>query len=178
MQAVESMSVGVVLERRDIDNPWQDHVWSAVAVLPGAAQVDAWRDLGHGEGWARFHAATLPLELHRSDTEAYRVNLADDPPRIYVLLRDGEAQDNVPDSHEVVPFLVTVSAFEAQDYMDSGEDVVEGVPMPAPVIAWVQAFIDEHHVDEPFRKRKRDAVDPDKLAFGRPPSGSARGGKG
>jgi hypothetical protein len=173
MQALESMAIGVVLERRKIDNPWQDHVWNAVAVLPGAAEIDAWRDLGSGEGWARFHAATLPLELHRSDTEAYRVNLSDEPPRIYVLLRDGDDEDDERDAPELSPFLVTASAFEAQDYMDSGEEVVEGVPMPDAVIAWVQTFIDKYHVDEPFKKRKRHRLDPNKVGFGRPAPGSA-----
>ncbi len=172
MQPLESMPMGVVLERREIDNPWQDHVWRAVAVLPGAAAIAGWRDLGSGDGWARFHAATLPLELHRSDTEAYRVNLSDDPPRIYVVLRDDDEDDG---GYGVAPFLVTVSAFEAQDYLDSGEEEVEGVQMPDAVIAWVQAFIDKHHVDEPFRKRKRDRLDPDKLGFGRPQV--TRGGK-
>ena len=98
------------------------------------------------------------------------VNLSDDPPRIYVLLRDDDEDDS---GHGILPFLVTVSAFEAQDYLDSGEEEVEGVPMPDAVIAWVQAFIDKHHVDEPFIKRKRkvareDARDPFSLE-GAPP---------
>jgi len=33
MQAVESMSVGVVLERRDIDNPWRHSARELLAVL-------------------------------------------------------------------------------------------------------------------------------------------------
>ena len=36
-----------------------------------------------------------------------------------------------------------------------GDDLVEAVPMPDGLIAWVQAFIDRHHVDQPFVKRKR-----------------------
>ena len=34
--------------------------------------------------------------------------------------------------HDVVPFLVTACPYEAQDYLDSGEDIVEPVAMPEP----------------------------------------------
>ncbi len=169
MKKQETIEIGVVVERREIDNPWQDHTWSAVAVIPGAEPVDEWRLLASDEGWVQYHAATLPLELHRSETEAYRTNLADNPPRVYVLLREDE-EDN---DHEVAPFLVTVSAYEAQDYLDC-DDIVDGVTMPDAVIAWVQAFIDAHHVDKPFYKRKRKRYETDELDFGGPPSGRVR----
>ena len=57
--------------------------------------------------------------------------------------------------HDFVPFLVTACPYEAQDYLDSGDDIVEPVAMPAAVIAFVQEYVDRHHVDEPFHKRKR-----------------------
>ena len=161
-----SMPLGVVVERREIDNPWQDHVWRPVSVIAGAGGIAEWREIGAGTGWVRFHAATLPLDLHRRETEAYRTNLSNNPPLIYVVLTEPE-----DDERDVEPFLVTASPFEAQDYLDSGEDVVEGVPMPDGVIAWVQDFIDKHHVDEPFKKRKRKRYDPNDTSFGRRPGG-------
>ncbi len=145
------MPLGVVVERREIDNPWADHVWRPVAVIPGAGPVAEWKPLDEGAGWARYHIATLPLELHRTDTEAYRTNLSNDPPVVYVRLTD--AADEA--EHEIEAFLVTASPYEAQDYLDSGEEIVEGVPMPDGVIAWVQDFIDTHHVDKPFVKRRQ-----------------------
>lgn len=160
------MPLGVVVERREIDNPWQDHVWRPVSVIAGAGEIAEWREIGAGTGWVRFHAATLPLDLHRRETEAYRTNLSNNPPLIYVVLTEPE-----DDERDVEPFLVTASPFEAQDYLDSGEDVVEGVPMPDGVIAWVQDFIDKHHVDEPFKKRKRKRYDPNDTSFGRRPGG-------
>ena len=162
---METMPMGVIVERREIDNPWQDHSWSAVAVMPGAPEVGEWRLLAHDQGWARYHASTMPLELHRSETEAYRTNLADTPPRIYVLLREDEEGGE----HEVVPFLVTASPYEAQDYLDSGEDIIDGVTMPDAVIAWIQAFIDAHHMDERFFKRKRQTPGRGQAGFSQPP---------
>jgi hypothetical protein len=54
--------------------------------------------------------------------------------------------------------LVTASPFEAQDYCDTGEEIVERVPMPEGLIALIRDFISAHHVEEEFRKRRRDRV--------------------
>ena len=51
--------------------------------------------------------------------------------------------------------LITASPVEAESYQSSGEIFVEGVPMPEPVIAWLEAFVARHHVERPFVKRKR-----------------------
>ncbi len=172
---VQTMPLGVVVEWREIDNPWQQGVWTPVAVIPGAGATDEWKLLAQEANWRRFHAATLPLALHRKETEAYRTNLSNAVPVVYVVLRSIE---DAASPREVEPFLVTASPYEAQDYLDSGEDVVEGVPMPEGVVAWVQDFIDRHHVDEPFHKRKRKRYDPDEVAFGRSPDDRGRGRKG
>ena len=156
MERSISMPLGVVVERRELDNRWQRFAWKPVAVIPGAAPVTEWRELMRGERFVRWHAATLPLVLHRTETEGYRANLSGRVPAIYVGLRKQSSG-----VHEYAPFLVTVSPYEAQYYPD---ELVEPVPMPDGLIAWVQAFVDRHHVDEPFRKRKRDRLDPESLS--------------
>jgi len=148
----ETMEVGIVLERRDSSHPWQDHAWLPVAVLPGVSQADParpWKKLKAGDGWEQFLAGTLTIEIHRTDTQAYLDCLAADPPRVFVVLLED------PDGpHEVRPFIATVSPYEAQDYADAGDNIVEGVAMPDAVAAWLRAFVDAHHVDEPFQKRR------------------------
>jgi len=94
----------------------------------------------------------LGLELHRSDAEAYRVSLSMDPPSVFVVLR----KDDVGEEHEISVHAVTASAYEAQDYTDSGEEMVEPIAMPDGLIAWIRDFTDTHFKDEPFIKRKRD----------------------
>ena len=148
-----SMPLGVVVERRELDNRWQRWAWQAVAVIPGAPPVETWRELRRGDRFVRWHAATLPLELHRSETEAYRVNLSGRAPAIYVVLREVEASDSTA-GNDVAPFAVTASPYDAEGYME-GDDVVEAVPMPDGLIAWVQAFVERHHVEQRFVKRKR-----------------------
>src|SRR3546814_7390347 len=84
-----------------------------------------------GEGWRQFHAGTLPLELFRSDTPGYKMNLAQRPPRVFVVLRRA-AESGA--EHELLPYLVTVDAYATEHYADSGEEIVEGVAMPPEVV--------------------------------------------
>jgi hypothetical protein len=126
-----------------------------VAVIPGAPPLDpygAWRLLREGDGWMQYHAGTLALDLFRSDTEGYRVNLSQDPPRVFVVLR---AVHEAAAEHEVVPFLVTADPFEAQHYLDSGEEIVEPVSMPPEILAFLQDFVEAHPAQEVFTKRRR-----------------------
>lgn len=151
----ERLPLGIVVERRKLDNPWRAFSWRPVAVIPGAGPMDPageWTDLSQGDDWVQFHAGTLPLDLFPKETEGYRVNLSQEPPRLFVIMRSSDEADS---RHEYAPFLVTACPFEAQDYLDSGDDLVEAVAMPEAVIAFVQSYVDQHHVDEPFHKRKR-----------------------
>lgn len=142
--------VGVVIRRQPGVTRWAKWVWRPVGVLPGAAPAE-WRELRREGEAVEYHAATLPLELHRAETEGYRVALSREPPSVYVILRQAAPGAAQP----VEVFRVTASAFEAQDYLDSGDEIVEPVPMPPALIAWLSEFVGRHHKDEPFYKRKR-----------------------
>ena len=172
MEKQISMPVGVVVERRELQNRWQKVAWKPVGVLPGAAEIGGWKEVLRGEGWTHYHMATLNLVLHRKETQSYLTNLNDNPPKLYIVLRDNEEPDT---DEDVIPLLVTASPFEAQDYLDAGDEIVEGVTMPDGVIAWVKAFCDHHHVDEPFKKRKRRKYDPNEVHFGRRPDRQGAG---
>ncbi|MBV2359433.1 DUF3305 domain-containing protein [Thalassococcus sp. CAU 1522] len=145
------MPIGVVLRKAPGVTRWAQWCWRAVAVLPGAGPAD-WRELRREGDTVEFHAATVTLELHGADTEAYLHGLMAQVPSIYVVLRDSGEPGDCP--LEVT--LVTASPYEAQDYTDSGEEIVEKVAMPPGLMAWVQDFVNEFHVEEEFVKRKRD----------------------
>ena len=151
----ESLPLGVVVERRALNNRWRPYEWRPVAVIPGAGAMDpkgAWKELRRGEGWTQFHAGTLPLELFPRETEGYRLNLMQTPPRLFVVMRVGDDPDV---AHDAVPSLVTACPYEAQDYLDSGDDIVEPVTMPEAVFAFVQDYVRRFHVEQMFKKRKR-----------------------
>ena len=165
MTVTPTMPLGIVLERRDAEGQWIEHTWHADSVIEGAARINEWVEVLRGKGWVRYHAATLDLELFRKETEGYRHNLSLEQPSVFIVLREGDEDD----LHEIVPFLATVCPYEAQDYMDSGEEIVEHVPMPAGVAAWIAEFVDSYHVEEPFKKRNRKPFDPRKDGFEAPP---------
>lgn len=151
---LDTIDVGIVVERRDADSPWIDHTWSVAEVILGAPE-GGWRPLTAGDGWARFFAGTSTVEMFRRETEGYRRNLSEPVPVVYAILRQGEESDDAP----LVPFLATVCPYEAEAYEESGDELVGAAPMPPELVARVQAFVDRYHVDQPFVKRKQKRKD-------------------
>ncbi|MCZ0812708.1 MAG: DUF3305 domain-containing protein [Pseudomonadota bacterium] len=154
------MPLGVVIRRKPGVTRWAKWAWKAVGVLPGAGDAD-WRELRRDGESVEFHAATPLLELHGAETDAYVHGLAAQVPCVYVVLRRASGAGAGRAPLDVV--LVTASPYEAQDYCDSGEEIVEKVAMPDGLVAWVQDFIDQHHIEEEFKKRRRDRVRTDKV---------------
>lgn len=155
-----TMPLGVVMRRTPGVTRWAAWAWRAVAVLPGAGPAE-WRVLRNEGDATEYHAATLTLELHGAETEAYLHGLSTKVPSIYVVLRESD-DDRCP----LDAVLVTASPYEAQDYADNGEDIVEKVPMPAGLVAWVRDFVKAHHREEEFKKRRRDRVNTDRVEDG------------
>jgi hypothetical protein len=157
----ESIAVGIVIERREIDNPWQDYVYSPIAVIVDAPPMEVthdWRELRRDDNWVHYHSGNLSLDLHAGETEGYRKNVSEDHPAVYVVLTPGEEADEP----EFMPFLATVCPYEAESYTEDTDQIVEGVLMPPEIVNWVLDFIDRHHVDVVFKKRKKKAYDPRK----------------
>ncbi|MDE0303622.1 MAG: DUF3305 domain-containing protein [Albidovulum sp.] len=147
-----SLQLGIVIRKSPGVTKWARWVWRVIGVLPGAGPAH-WKVLRREGDLVEYHAATTPLELWASDTEAYLTGLAARVPNVYVILRESDGPEATEDL-EVV--LATASPYEAQDYLDSGEEIVEQVAMPEGLAAFVRDFCHEHHVEETFVKRKRD----------------------
>lgn len=158
---VERMPVGVVVERRPAASRWADWVWRIAGVLPGSPQTPPWTVLSEADGVTTFYAGTADITLYSAETETYEPAVQSDAPAVYVVLRRG----GTPSGWELL--LATVDAGEAHAHADSGDDLMEAVPMPAVVRDWVAAFFAAHHAERPRFKRKRDRADPEALAMGR-----------
>lgn len=156
----DAIPLGIVVRRTPGVTRWARWTWKAVAVLPGAEPAN-WRMLRHEGDVMEYHIATLSLELHGSDTEAYLHGLSAKIPSVYTVLR---AHDD--DERPLSVVLVTASPYEAQDYADNGEDIVERIPMTVGLMRWIQSFTDEHHEDEVFVKRRRDRLNVDRVEDG------------
>ncbi|MFX0545534.1 DUF3305 domain-containing protein [Roseovarius sp. S1116L3] len=146
----QSIPVGVVVRKSPGVTRWAKWAWRAVGILPGAGPAN-WTVLRNEGDVTEFHAATLPLKLYVSDTEAYVHELQTRQPSVYVVLSPDASSQDIP--WKVT--LVSASPYEAQDYCDSAEVMVEKVAMPGGMQAWVADFLSRHHEEETFVKRKR-----------------------
>lgn len=168
MSGEVSIALGVVVAREKIDHPWQEYRWRATSVFLDAPVKSNWRVLTNEPGFIQYHAATIPLVLHRKETMSYRVNLANGEPSVYVVLReDGETENE----HPVSVHTVTASPFEAQMHGDMAFDSVDRVVMPERLVAFVEAFVAEHLTEENFVKRQRQPhkADDEVHRFGQEP---------
>lgn len=144
--------VSVVVRRRRGVTRWAPWVWSVAGVLPQAAEAPR-RTLREDEEGCDLLLGAPELELHRTDIPAYRYAMSAKPPGVWVVVALGD--EDAPSVR-----LVTASPHEAEAYLQSGEELVEQVPAPEPLIGWIQAFIERHPTEEVFKKRKRDAKAP------------------
>ena len=150
MNGQERREVGVIAEWQAVDSPWCDHRWRVTAVLPGAAAVTPWAVLDEGPRHRRYFAGNAELLLFPLETDTLKHNLEGRQAAVYVFLR----------MTAVAPGMAllgaTVCAGEAQAHVDTGSDLVEAVPMPPEIAAWVADFVARHHVERPSYKRRRD----------------------
>src|SRR5690606_3281210 len=91
----DSMKIGVIVERRDLTNPWIDHAWAPAAVLAGAPDAAPWTVLAEEPQATRYYAGGFLLEFFGADTEMYRENLRSGRPSLWVALRLTDAAPGV-----------------------------------------------------------------------------------
>lgn len=146
----ENLAIGIVIERRLIDNAWIKEIWQPIAVLPASSETDI-KTLRCDGGICQYFMPAPDFTLHRSDVASYRYNLASERPAIFVALRKDESQSPIP--WQIL--LVTAAPDEAQKLMDSGDDLIEAVAMPESIRNFISGFVDKFPPDEPFEKRQR-----------------------
>jgi len=148
--ALLSFPVGVLVERHKATSPWLDFVWQPTSVLVGVPAAEPWTALGPVGDITTFFAGTATVSLFRTETANYLANLKSGAPSLWVVLRpsDGDPPYAVQ--------AVTADPAEGEAFAEAGNDLIETVPMPASLIAAVEAFIAQHHVERPTFKRRRD----------------------
>lgn len=155
--ALKSMPVGIVVERRKAASQWIDHVWRPVAALGGVPITQPWTILAQDSDVTTYYAGSAEVEFFRSATANYRDNLAGDQ-SLWVVLRPTESDP------PYAVFAVTADPSEGEAFTETGADLVELVPLPDNVREAMIDFVAEHHVEQPFFKRKRDRANPEAMA--------------
>ena len=112
----------------------------------------------HDGDCTTFYAGPAEIDLYRTETGNYRNNLASAAPVLWVALRS----TGVDPPYEIL--AVTADPAEGEALTESGNDLVDVVPMPPSLHEIIAAFVAEHHVERPFYKRQRDRADPEALA--------------
>ncbi len=151
----ESLDVGIIVRRSPPAMKWAGEEWRPIAVIPSAPEAE-WVEIGREGESIDYHAATLPLTLHRAEVSGYAASLDMAEPSLFVGLAPAE------DTAAAMPWevvFVSASAHDAQDYLDGEDVIVEPVPMPPSIAEWIADFVAAHYREERFRKRKRKGLE-------------------
>ena len=160
--------VGVLVERSKGASQWVDFHWRPVGVLTGVPQASPWTKLSDDGERATFYVGATNVELYRTEAANYLDNLNTEAPLLWIILRPVERDP----PYELA--LVTADPAEGEAMTETGDNVVETVPMPKSMQESIAAFVAEHHVQQEFVKRKRDRANPEALARRGPLAGGDR----
>ena len=144
-----TIPLSVLLARETIEQPWREVRWRSVEVLLGPAAASSFREVARGPSFVRYVTAPIDLVLDRHDEMAYRANLANGEPSVYVVLNE-----HVGDGPPVRIELVTLSPFAARASQGLGPETVDRVAMPGQLRSLVQRFLGdpaEHRVEPAMR---------------------------
>ena len=136
--------VGVVMQRRAVQNRWIDCVWEPWSVLPGHESGDV-RSLVEDGTVAQWLHPGFTLQLHRDEAEGYYLNVSSPAPSVFILWR--------MEDERALPVDVTVSAEEAGRWLDGGHSV-DRVAMPPEIFAWVGDYVERKYRPEPKQRIK------------------------
>jgi len=144
-----SLAVAVLIERSHRPNPWEEWRFRIAEVSIDAGQFGPLPRLLRDDGTsATMLHPGLPVALHADEGEGYHLNLTSGRPSWFVMWRIDE-----DDPSRAWPERVTLSYNEAGRLLDAQERV-DNLPLPPPVVDWLQAFTDEHYRPEPKRRAR------------------------
>lgn len=175
-----AVQVAVVMRREPITGPmsrWQAWRWvlaDVVAHEDGFGTVP--RLLYKSDNEERWLHPGFTVELFKDDAEGYYLNATTQAPCWFVLWRM-EEEPGIADEPMARPEMVSLSYHDAGRWLDA-QETVEQVPAAAPVVAWLQAFVDEHHVLELKRRKRPESFRSLTDRFGSPASISTEKNKG
>ncbi len=167
-----TLEVAVLMRKERVAPPmdrWQTWRWRLEDVVLDAVGLGTearclYRD-DDGERW--LHPGQL-VELFRDDAEGYQLNLTTPQPCWFVLWRmdESEADGAQPLAR---PAAVSLSYHDAGRWLDA-QETVEQVAAPAPVLEWLQSFVDVHYEPEVKRRKRPESFKSLTDRFGNPAS--------
>jgi hypothetical protein len=157
--------VGVIVDKVKADSPWIDHLWVPKAVVIGLPDAAPMTLVAKSAGAESYFVGSANLVFSIGDTGNYRDNLMSGAPQVWIVVRAEDADGTV------TLVMVTADPSEGEAHAESESSIVQPVPMPPEIAARLAAFVETHHVEREFFKRKRDKTDIDALGYRRPKRG-------
>jgi hypothetical protein len=148
-------TIGVVMQRRPLDNRWQPHQWRPIEIVDHAvlAQGSA-RCLRDDIADTRWLFAGFDINLFTDECEGYFLNISSPLPCWFVMWRMEERDG----SDVAVPKSVTLSYNEAARLMDGGEQV-DTIAASTDIVACLADFVARHYKPEPKGKRRKPSFE-------------------
>ena len=144
-----AVRVAVVMDREANPNQWEAWRFRLVDVVP---QEDVFgvapRVLRDDGTLQRTLYPNFRLELFRDEAEGYHLNLTSGAPVWFVMWRVDDE-----DPSRAWPETVSLSYNEAGRWLDAQERI-DNVPLAGELVAWLQAYTDEHYRPEPKKRRR------------------------
>ncbi len=148
---------------------WQSSRWVLADVVPQENSFGVVpRLLLKNEDEERWLHPGYPVELFTDDVEGYYLNVTTEAPCWFVLWRM-EEEASISIEPIARPEMVSLSYHDAGRWLDA-QETVEQVAAPVPVVEWLKAFVDEHHVLEPKRRKRPESFRTLTDRFGLPAS--------
>jgi hypothetical protein len=147
------LRVAVLAVRRPPVTRWSTGELRPLAVLETEPAAQAGTLVTSEAGVETWYLGGRDLVIWSGDTAHHRDNLMSGRPSLWVALRGTD-----PASAEVA--CVTADPYEGEGLASDLALIVDAVPMPATIRDIVADFVTAHHVEMPFKKRKRVDADP------------------
>jgi hypothetical protein len=146
---------------------WQTWRWVLAEVIAQEAGFGTQpRLLRQGDDGEHWLYPGFMVELFRDDAEGYHLNATTPAPCWFVLWRM-EEEATLADEPLARPIAVSLSYHDAGRWLDA-QETVEQVPAPPDVLEWMQAFVQEHYVVEPKRRKRPESFKTLTDRFGNP----------
>jgi hypothetical protein len=137
------LPIAVIMQRRVLDNPWVDHVWSAKSIVRNPGNLPPIECLSRTLSEESYLISGLQLELYPDEDEGYFENWAAPEPKVFVMWR---MQNGL-----ALPVISSVSYGEGTRMLDSGESA-DGVVMPPDIHAWLGSYLKANYRPKPKGK--------------------------
>lgn len=144
-----AVRVAVVMDRETAPNQWEAWRFRLVDVVAHEEAFGSTARVLRDDGSVQrtLHPG-FTLELFRDEAEGYYLNLSSGAPVWFVMWRIDD-----DDPSRAWPETVSLSYTEAGRWLDAQERI-DNVPLPADLVAWLQAYADEHYRPEPKQRRR------------------------